>query len=156
MPSDYDSINSKLYLIGYNGELGEPSDLDPYKYLKDFNNTTIDKLNSYLNANCRSVAIGRLIEEPSPETSYSTHSCSTLPGSSGAIILDTNGKVAGIHIGVSNSRKAKTQELFFTNETYNKFIPMVSKSFRCFVKESVIPNLHDLESAQAWKTIYAE
>lgn len=156
MPSDYYSINSKLYLIGYNGALGDPSDLNPYKYLKGFMNTTTDKLNFNHNANYRSVAIGRLIEEPSPETSYSTHSCSTLPGSSGAIILDVNGKFAGIHIGVSNSRQAKTQELFFNNETYNKFIPVVSKSFRCFVQESLIPNLHDSESAQAWKTIYAE
>ncbi|CAF1487613.1 unnamed protein product, partial [Rotaria sordida] len=38
-------INSNLYLVGYNGELLEQKDLAIYRYLEDFNNTTIYQLN---------------------------------------------------------------------------------------------------------------
>ncbi|CAF1404293.1 unnamed protein product, partial [Rotaria sordida] len=38
-------INSNLYLVGYNGELLEQKDLATYRYLEDFNNTTIYQLN---------------------------------------------------------------------------------------------------------------
>ncbi|CAF4430742.1 unnamed protein product, partial [Didymodactylos carnosus] len=101
------SINSKLYLVGYNGELIEQSELDPYKHLKGFGTSTIDKLNFNHNANHKSISIGRFIQESSSDSLYATHNCSTLSGSGGALMLDSEGNFAGIHIGVSKSRLNK-------------------------------------------------
>ncbi|CAF1920712.1 unnamed protein product [Rotaria magnacalcarata] len=108
-------INSKLYLVCYNGELVEDSDLKPYKYVRGFANITTNQLNFSHNANYKSVSIGSIInlQESSQETTYVTHTCSTLPGSSGGVLLDADGNFTGIHIGIANSRQSKNQEMFF-------------------------------------------
>ncbi|CAM4922854.1 unnamed protein product [Rotaria socialis] len=79
-------INSKLYLVGYNGELGEQQDFTPYKYLEDFNNSTIYQLNHCHHVNYKSISIGHLIREACQNNPYFSHNCSTLPGSSGSIV----------------------------------------------------------------------
>jgi V8-like Glu-specific endopeptidase len=78
------------------------------------------------------------------------HSCSTLRGSSGGIILDSNGRFVGIHIGTFNSRKTKQNQLFFNKETFNKFLPVTSTAFREFIKQSILPNIDNDELAQKW------
>jgi hypothetical protein len=138
-------ISSKLYLFGYNGQLKDNDDLNPYRYLKDFENLTIDKLNLHPNVNYKSISVGHLIEESSSLNQYSTHNCSILCGSSGALMLNSMGKFAGIHIGVINSRKEKKHQMFFNKETFNKFISVNSKAFREFIHETILSNIHDDE-----------
>jgi hypothetical protein len=145
-------INSNLYLIGYNGQLKNRDDLIPYRYIKGFDNVTIDKLNSHHNANYKSISIGRLIESCSTsQYQYATHDCSTLRGSSGALMLDATGRFAGIHIGIINSRKGKYSDMFFNKETYNKFIPVDSKFFREFIDQEILPNINNDEIAKKWR-----
>ena len=143
-------INSELFLIGYNGKLTRDDDLKPYRYLKDFQNLTIDTLNYSHHVNNKSVSIGHLIGESSPDNQYAMHDCSTLSGSSGALILDSNGKFVGIHIGIANSRIDKKDDFFFNKETFNKLISVNSKPFREFIRQSIIPNIHNDELAQKW------
>jgi hypothetical protein len=143
-------INSQLFLISYNGELTDNDDLNPYKHEKGFEDVTIDKLNFYHNVNHKSVSIGRLIEKSSSNNAYAMHSCSALRGSSGGIILDSNGRFVGIHIGIFNSRKNKQNQLFFNKETFNKFLPVTSTVFREFIKQSILPNIDNDELAQKW------
>jgi V8-like Glu-specific endopeptidase len=81
------------------------------------------------------------------------HDCSTLPGSSGSLILDSFGRLAGIHIGIANSRKEKTSGIFFNNETFNKYIPINTNAFRQFISETIIPNINDDELTQKWTFI---
>ncbi|CAF1138399.1 unnamed protein product [Didymodactylos carnosus] len=150
------SINSKLYLVGYNGELIEQSELDPYKHLKGFGTSTIDKLNFNHNDNHKSISIGRFIQESSSDSLYATHNCGTLPGSGGALMLDSEGNFAGIHIGVSKSRLNKKREMFFNNETYNRFISVFSESFRTFINQSILPNLNGSEPAQDWRFVWVQ
>ncbi|CAF4483962.1 unnamed protein product [Rotaria socialis] len=147
-------INAKLYLVCYNGELAEDSDLKPYKYIRGFANITTNQLNFGHNANYKSVSIGSIInlQELSQETTYVTHTCSTLPGSSGGVLLDADGNFTGIHIGIGNSRQSKNQEMFFNNETYNKYISVTSKSFSHFINQSILPNINDDEIAQGWRS----
>ncbi|CAF1050651.1 unnamed protein product [Rotaria sp. Silwood1] len=144
------TINSELFLIGYNGKLTQNDDLKPYRYLKDFENLTIDTLNYSHHVNNKSISIGRLIQEASLDNQYAMHDCSTLLGSSGALILDSTGKFVGIHIGVVNSRREKHDEFFFNKETFNKFVPVNSKSFCEFIHQSIIPNMDNDELAQKW------
>ena len=143
-------INSKLFLIGYNGKLTEDNDMKPYRCLKDFQGLTIDTLNYSHNANCKSVSIGHLIEDACQNNPYSLHNCSTLPGSSGSIILDCYGRLAGIHIGTSNSRKQKAKDIFFTKETYNKYVSVNSNQFQTFIGETILPNINDDQAKRKW------
>jgi hypothetical protein len=85
-------INSKLYLVCYNGEFTEDSDLKPYKYIRGFTNITTNRLKFDHNANYKVVSIGSIInlQESSRQTTYATHTCSTLRGSSGGVILDAD------------------------------------------------------------------
>ncbi|UJR34277.1 hypothetical protein I4U23_021681 [Adineta vaga] len=48
-------LNSKLYLIGYNGELLTNDELKPYRHLHEFANLNIDKLNLYHHINYKSI-----------------------------------------------------------------------------------------------------
>jgi len=122
------------------------------KSIKGFDNVTIDKLNSHHNANYKSISIGRLIESCSTsQYQYATHNCSTLRGSSGALMLDATGRFAGIHIGIINSRKGKYSDMFFNKETYNKFIPVDSKLFRKFIHQEILPNFNNDEIAKKWR-----
>ncbi|CAF2858374.1 unnamed protein product [Rotaria sp. Silwood2] len=146
------AINSKLYLIGYNGELRDIEDLMPYKYLNDFNNLSVDKLNLYHNVNHKSVSVGRLIDSFITDQ-YGAHNCTTLPGSSGSLMIDPTGKLIGIHIGVTNSRRGKTDEMFFTKETFNRFIPIYSKEFRAFIDETILPTIHNDTLSKNWKYV---
>jgi hypothetical protein len=145
-------INSKLYLIAYNGQLKNNDSLSPYRYLKDFHNLTIDNLNYNHNANHKSISIGHLIQAPS-ENAYATHNCSTLCGATGALILDSVGKFEGIHIGISNSRNGKNNQMFFNKETYNKYISVNTRQFREFIYETILPNIHDDEISKNWKIL---
>ncbi|UJR24114.1 hypothetical protein I4U23_027081 [Adineta vaga] len=149
--SNHIRINSKLFLISYNGELTDNDDLNPYKYEKGFENVTIDKLNFYHNVNHKSVSIGRLIQESSSYDPYAMHSCSTLRGASGGVLLDSTGRFAGIHVGVANSRKRKQNEFFFNKDTFNKFIPVTSTAFQEFINQSIIQNIDNDELAQKWR-----
>ncbi|CAF4592379.1 unnamed protein product, partial [Rotaria sp. Silwood2] len=119
------TINSELFLIGYNGKLTQNDDLKPYKYLKDFENLTIDTLNYSHHVNNKSISIGRFIQDLSLDNQYAMHDCSTLLGSSGALILDST-------------------------ETLNKFVPVNSKAFREFILQSIIPNIGNDELAKKW------
>ena len=114
------SINSKIYVVCYNDELTENSDLKSYKYIRGFTTKTTNELNFSHNANYKSVSIGSTVnlQESSRQSAYAAHTCSTLSGSNGDVILDADGNFAGIHIGVANSRHSKNQ-MFFNNETYN-------------------------------------
>ncbi|CAF4563919.1 unnamed protein product, partial [Rotaria sp. Silwood2] len=143
-------LNSKLYLIGYNGELIDQDELKPYQYLKDFNDLTIDKLNIYHNVNYKSISIGNLIKEASESDQYSLHNCSTLSGSSGSIILNCYGSLAGIHIGINNFRKGRENDIFFNTETYNKYVSIKSNQFRTFIRETVLPNIKHDELVKKW------
>ncbi|CAM4898836.1 unnamed protein product [Rotaria socialis] len=147
-------INAKLYLVCYNDESAEDSDLKPYKYIRGFANITTNQLNFGHNANYKSVSIGSIInlQELSQETTYVTRACSTLPGSSGGVLLDADGNFTGIHIGIGNSRQSKNQEMFFNNETYNKYISVTSKSFSHFINQSILPNINDDEIPQGWRS----
>jgi len=122
-------ISSKLYLIGYNGQLKDNDDLNPYRYLKDFENLTIDKLNLHHNVNYKLISVGHLIEESSSLNQYSTHNCSILCGSSGALMLNSMGKFAGIHIGVINSRKEKNIKCFLTKKRLTNLLALIQKHF---------------------------
>ena len=146
-------INSKLYLVCYNGELIEDSDIKPYKYIRGFTNITTNKLNFCHNANYKSVSVGSIVNlhESSRQITCTTHTCSTLPGASGGVLLNGGGNLAGIHIGTVNSRQSKSQEMFFNNGTYNKFIPLISKSFCDFINQSILTNIKDDKIAQSWK-----
>ncbi len=143
-------INAKLFLIGYNGPLTKHEDLNPYKYLPGFQHITVDKLNLYHHVNYKSISIGHLIKEACENDPYSLHNCSTLPGTGGSIILDCYGKLAGIHIGISNSRKEKNHDIFFTKETYNKFVSINSNQFQAFIRETILPNIKHDESVKKW------
>ena len=143
------SLNSKLYLVGYNGELRKEKELTPYQYLKDFTNITIDNLNHSHHVNYKSISIGNLIKEACQNDPYSLHNCSTLSSSSGSIILDCYGRLVGIHIGVYNSRKQK-DNIFFTKETYNKYISVNSNQFQTFIDETILPNIKDDEAKRKW------
>jgi hypothetical protein len=135
-------INSTLYVIGYNGELQDPDQLTPYKYLNGFSNLSVNELNLYHNVNCKSVSVGRLIK-PCMTDRYCAHSCTTLPESSGSLMIDSNGKCIGLHIGVTSSRRGKTDEMFCTKETFNRFIPIYSKEFRGCIDETILPSIHN-------------
>ncbi|CAF1350487.1 unnamed protein product [Rotaria magnacalcarata] len=143
-------MNSQLFLISYNGELTDNNELNPYKDEKGFENVSIDKLNFYHNVNHKSVSIGRLIQDSPSNDKHVMHSCSTLRGSSGGVVLYSTGKFAGIHIGVANSRKRKHNDVFFNKETFNKFLPVASTKFRQFIIESIIPNI-DNDTADKWQ-----
>ncbi|CAF4284478.1 unnamed protein product [Rotaria sp. Silwood2] len=143
-------LNSNLYLVGYNGKLYGQNDLTPYRYLNDFKNLTIDKLNNSHHVNYKSVSIGSLIKEACENDPYSSHNCSTLSDSSGSIILDCYGRLAGIHIGVYNSRKQKNNDIIFTKETYNKYISINSNQFQTFIGEIILPNIKDDETKKKW------
>ena len=81
-----------------------------------------------------------------------THTCSTLPGSNGGVVLDADGNFTKIHIRVANSRHSKSQEMFFNNETYNKYISVMLKSFSDFIDQSILTNINDDEIAQDWRS----
>ncbi|CAM4795986.1 unnamed protein product [Rotaria magnacalcarata] len=112
--------NSNLYLVGYNGELREQKDLVPYRYLEAFNNTTTFQLN-----HCHHV------------------NYNTLPGSSGSIILNCYGRLVGVHIGISSSIKQKNNDIFFTKNTYDKYISINSNQFQTFIGQTILPNIND-------------
>ncbi|CAF3621507.1 unnamed protein product [Rotaria sp. Silwood1] len=143
-------LNSKLYLVGYNGELIDQDELKPYQYLKDFNDLTIEKLNLYHHVNYKSISIGNLIKEACENDQYSLHNCSTLPGSSGSFILDCYGSLAGVHIGVNNSRKGRENDIFFNKKAYNKYVSIKSNQFRTFILETVLPNIKHDELVKKW------
>ena len=69
------------------------------------------------------------------------------------MILDSIGRFAGIHIGISNSRKQKQKQndFFFNKETFNKFLPVISTTFRQFIDQSIIPNIDNDELANKWR-----
>lgn len=144
------TINSELFLVGYNGQLAEDYQLSPYKYVKGFQNVTLDTLNYSHHANYKSVSIGHLVQQSCLNNQYALHSCSTLSGSSGSLILDSTGKFAGIHIGVFNSRTEKGKKVFYNQETFNKFTPINSKAFRTFIEQTILPNLHNDDLVQKW------
>lgn len=147
--SNNNPINSKLFLIGYNGA-SEPHDLNAYKYLEGFEHITTDKLNLHHHVNHISVSIGRLIKESEEHSQYYLHDCSTLTGSSGSVILDCHGKLAGIHIGVYSSRKTNINEMVFNKETYNKYVSIYSNQFQTFIQETILTNLDDDELMKKW------
>jgi hypothetical protein len=146
------SINSNLFLVGYNGEV-DKSDLNPYEHIKGFKNVTPDALNYHHNADSKSISIGRLIQESFSDNQYAMHNCSTLPGSSGAAILDAEGRFIGIHIGVANSRTTKKNKSFYTEETFNRFIPVYSTAFNLFIDEAIVPNLDNEQLVRKWQCI---
>ncbi len=74
-------------------------------------------MNHSHHVNYKSISIGNLIKEAFQNDPYALHDCSTLSGSSGSITLDCYGRLAAIHIGVYNSRKQNTNDIFFTEET---------------------------------------
>ena len=148
--SNVNPINSKLFSIGYNGEL-VAGDLNAYRNLEGFQHLTSDKLNLYHHINQKSISIGHLIKEADEQNRYSLHTCSTLPGSSGSIILDCHCKMAGIHIGVHQSRKAKSKEIFFNKETYNKYVSIYSNQFQAFISETIIPHMNDDQTIKNWQ-----
>ncbi|CAF1421495.1 unnamed protein product [Adineta ricciae] len=147
-------INSKLYLVCYNGELTEDSDVKPYKYIHGLKNISTDQFNFCHNSNYKSVSVGSIVHSHDlPHLStYATHTCSTLPGFSGGAIFDSYGNFTGIHIGVANSRQSKNREMFFSNDTYNKYIPVKSKAFVDFINQSVLTNMTDVQFAECWRT----
>jgi hypothetical protein len=143
-------LNSNIYLIGYNGELRKETELTPYQYLKNFKNLTIDKLNHSHHVNYKSISIGNLIKEACQDYPYALHNCSTLSGSSGSITLDCYGRLAGIHIGVYNSRRQNTNDIFFTEETFNKYLSISSNQFQAFIRETILPNIKHDEAKKTW------
>lgn len=147
-------INSKLFVVAYNGELANEDDLYPYKYVKGFEDVTIEKLNSYHNVNYKSISIGNLIQNPSIDNQYAMHSCSTLAGSRGAVVLDSFGRLAGIHIGVANSKKDNNDKIVFDEETYNRYLPVNTNIFQQFIQETILPNIDDDELQQQWTSTH--
>ncbi|CAF1592600.1 unnamed protein product [Adineta ricciae] len=147
-------INSKLYLVCYNRELTEDSDVKLYKYIHGLKNISTNQLNFCHNSNYKSVSVGSIVysHDLSHLSTYATHTCSTLPGSSGGAIFDSYGNFTGIHIGVANSRQSKNREMFFSNDTYNKYIPLKSKAFGDFINQSVLTNMTDAQFAECWRT----
>ncbi|CAF1020879.1 unnamed protein product [Rotaria sp. Silwood1] len=131
-------------LTGYNGELYDKNDLNAYKYTKGFELLTIDN---------KSISIGYLIEELSSNNNYEMHNCSTLTGSSGAVIVDSIGRFIGIHIEIANSRISKKNEFFDTQDTFNKFIHVHSTSFKTFIHEAIIPNINNDQLEQKWEFV---
>jgi hypothetical protein len=148
--SDDIPLNSNLYLVGYNGELLDESQLTPYKNLNDYKHLTIHELNRSHRVDYKSVSIGNLLKEACQNELYAFHNCSTLPGSSGSIILDCYGRLAGVHIGINNSRKQKNNDIFFTNETCNKYLPISSNQFQAFIDQTIVPNIKDHEEKKPW------
>jgi V8-like Glu-specific endopeptidase len=146
-------VNCKLFLAGYNGELYDKNDLNAYKYTKGFELLTIDKLNYHHNVDNKSISIGYLIEELSSNNNYGMHNCSTLAGSSGAVIVDSIGRFIGIHIGIVNSRISRKNEFFYTQDTFNKFIHVHSTAFKTFIHEAIIPNINNDQLEQKWKFV---
>lgn len=72
-----------------------------------------------------------------------------MSGSSGSIVLDYYGRLVGIHIGINNSRKKKDDKIFFTRETFNKYLSIKSDQFQAFINETIVPNVRD-EIKQLW------
>ncbi|CAF5045302.1 unnamed protein product [Rotaria sp. Silwood1] len=142
--SNVTPVNCKLFLAGYNGELYDKNDLNAYKYTKGFELLTIDN---------KSISIGYLIEELSSNNNYEMHNCSTLTGSSGAVIVDSIGRFIGIHIEIANSRISKKNEFFDTQDTFNKFIHVHSTSFKTFIHEAIIPNINNDQLEQKWEFV---
>ncbi|CAM4811475.1 unnamed protein product [Rotaria magnacalcarata] len=151
--SDVAPVNCKLFLAGYNGQLYDSNDLNAYKYTNGFELVTIDKLNYLHNVNNKSISIGYLIQESSSNSCYGMHNCSTLAGSSGAVIVDSIGRFIGIHIGIANSRISRKNEIVYTQDTFNKFIHVRSTAFNTFIDEAIIPNISDDQLKQKWKFI---
>ncbi|CAF5221061.1 unnamed protein product, partial [Rotaria magnacalcarata] len=139
--SDVAPVNCKLFLAGYNGQLYDSNDLNAYKYTNGFELVTIDKLNYLHNVNNKSISIGYLIQKSSSNSCYGMHNCSTLAGSSGAVIVDSIGRFIGIHIGIANSRISRKNEIVYTQDTFNKFIHVRSTAFNTFIDEAIIPNI---------------
>ncbi|CAF3741378.1 unnamed protein product [Rotaria sp. Silwood1] len=139
----HQSTTSMLF-AGYNGELYDKNDLNAYKYTKGFELLTIDN---------KSISIGYLIEELSSNNNYEMHNCSTLTGSSGAVIVDSIGRFIGIHIEIANSRISKKNEFFDTQDTFNKFIHVHSTSFKTFIHEAIIPNINNDQLEQKWEFV---
>ncbi|CAF1353390.1 unnamed protein product [Rotaria sordida] len=127
------TINSKLFLVSYNGELTDDDALKPYRYLKGPENLTIEKLNYSHHVNYKSISIGNLIQESSSDNQYGMHNCTILPGSSGALIIGS-------------------AEQFV--ETFNKFIPVNSKLFVEFIREAIVPNIVDDELVRKWQAVF--
>lgn len=143
-------LKSNLYMIGYNGKLRKQNELQPYKYLPCFSDLSIRELNEAHHVDYKSISIGNLIKDISQEDSYALHDCSSLPGSSGSIMLDYYGRLVGIHIGVSNSKRQKNNKIFFTKETYNKYISVYSNQFQKFISQIIIPNINDDQIRSKW------
>ncbi|CAF4622145.1 unnamed protein product, partial [Rotaria magnacalcarata] len=68
-------------------------------------------------------------------------------------MIDSNGKFIGLHIGVTNSRRGKKDEMFFTGETFNRFIPIYSKEFRDFINETILPSIHNDTLLKNWTDV---
>lgn len=147
-------INSQLFLIGINGELHDCRDLIPYRHINGFANVTIDKLNNHHHqVNRKSVSLGRLLGEFSSQTQYVTHNCSSLAESSGSVILDSTGRLLGIHCGVSNSRQDKNKEFFFNKDTFNKFLSVDTTEFQEFILQAILPNIDNKQQAEKWQPL---
>ncbi|CAF4947734.1 unnamed protein product, partial [Rotaria sp. Silwood1] len=142
--SNVTPVNCKLFLAGYNGELYDKNDLNAYKYTKGFELLTIDN---------KSISIGYLIEESSSNNNYEMHNCSTLTGSSGAVIVNSIGRFIGIHIEIANSRISRKNEFFDTQDTFNKFIHVHSTPFKTFIHEAIIPNINNDQLEQKWEFV---
>ena len=82
------------------------------------------------------------------------HSCSTLTGSSGTLMLDSCGRLAGIHIGIVNSKKDNQNEIKFDEETFNRYLPVSTNAFDQFIRETIIPNIDDDGLPQKWTSTY--
>ncbi|CAM4801957.1 unnamed protein product [Rotaria magnacalcarata] len=148
-------VNCKLFLAGYNGdgELYDKNDLNAYENIKGFELLTIDKLNYNHDVDNKYISIGYLIEESSSNNNYGMHNCSTLAGSSGAVIVDSIERLIGIHIGIANARISRKNELFYTQDTFNKFIHIHSTAFNTFIHEAIIPNSNNDQLEQKWKFV---
>ncbi|CAF2023911.1 unnamed protein product [Rotaria magnacalcarata] len=148
-------VNCKLFLAGYNGdgELYDKNDLNAYKNIKVFELLTIDKLNYNHDVDNKYISIGYLIEESSSNNNYGMHNCSTLAGSSGAVIVDSIERLIGIHIGITNARISRKNELLYTQDTFNKFIHIHSTAFNTFIHEAIIPNSNNDQLEQKWKFV---
>ncbi len=108
-------------------------------------------MNYHYNADNKSISIGRFIQESFLDNRYAMHNCSTLAGSSGAAILDAEGRLIGIHTGVVNLRITKKNKGFYTEDTFNKFIPVYSTAFNTFIHEAIAPNIDNEQLAQKWR-----
>jgi hypothetical protein len=151
--SNVASINSNLFLVGYNGQI-KKNDLDPYEHTKGFKNVSVDTLNYHHNVDKKSISIGRFIQEWLSDTQYAMHNCSTLAGSSGSAILDAGGRFIGIYIGLVNSRITKKKKPFYTENTFNKLIPVYSTAFNTFIHEAIVSNIDNEQLAQKWQFVW--